>query len=87
MPFLLDLPAGDTAENYDAIHIWVALAATSHFVFDVDNLPSIEQLVDLGLAEYIAGCAARRDIHVRGVLMVRRLQYLLKHISTTAINT
>ena len=86
MAFLLDLPAEDAVENHTAIKIWVAPAATDHVAFDVDDLPSRERLVALGWSETTLGCAAERDINVRGGLVARRVQYSLKHIGATTIN-
>ena len=40
----------------------------------------------LGWKETAIGCAAERDVNVRGGLVARRIQYSLNHIGATTIN-
>ena len=86
MAFLLDLPSEISVRNRDAITIWVAPAATSHVTFDINNLPTRQQLIDLHWTETTVGCAVERDVNVRGGLVARRSQFALKHIGATTIN-
>ena len=86
MAFLLDLPEAETVQNHAAIKIWMAPAATGHIVFDMNNLPRRQDLINIGWVETTVGCAVEREINVCGGLVARRLQYSLKHIGATTIN-
>ena len=86
LAFILDLPSAETVANHGAINIWIAPPATSHMLIERDQLPTRQQLQDRGWTETTVGCAAERDVNVRGGLVARRVQYSLKHIGATTIN-
>ena len=84
--FLLELPSSNDVKNYTAIKIWIAPPAASHTIFDMDNLPTKEELTNAGYSETTVGCAPERDVNVIGGMRARRMQYSLKHIGATTIN-
>ena len=49
--FLLELPSSEAVRNYTAIKIWIVPPAASHTTFDMDNLPTRQDLTNSGLTE------------------------------------
>ena len=84
--FLLELPSIDDVQNHAGIQMWIAPPAACTTAFDMDNLPTNEELSNAGWKHTFVGCAPERDVNVRGGMRARRMQYSLKHIGATTIN-
>ena len=66
--------------------MWIAPPAACATTFDMDNLPTSEQLSDIGWRKTTVGCAPERDVNVRDGMRARQMQYSLKHIGATTTN-
>ena len=83
---MLELPSETEVSDFAGIKLWIAPPATNHITFNRNDLPTRQDMEYLGWKETSIGCAAERDVNVRGGLVARRMQYSLKHIGATTIN-
>ena len=63
--YLIDLPLQDTVNRYDDIPLLIAPPGNHNVVFDQDNLPSREKLIELLWNEVMIGVTPERVIPAR----------------------
>ena len=86
LAYLIDLPSQDTVTHFDSISLWIAPPGHHNIIFENNNVPSRERLLQLTWNEVLVGVTPERVIPARGGLQAKRLQYSLKHIGATTIN-
>ena len=63
---ILELPPSEDVQNYAGIEMWIAPPSACATTFDMDNLPTSEQLSDIGWKKPL-WVAHRREMSMQEV--------------------